>query len=720
MEIAKLLTSTAAKGNTVVSSTNNSQHKPSVTFNEYMSNFLDAANEVRNSRKPQTSFISNENTAVSSKKSFQKFEKEFKSDTDNTDLNMENVLPIVPLNPQEMEAFERIAVLVADGSIDSEALSELSEEDLSEVVEWVLAGASGIFEPYTADDIEINTDELVTENTDVFGLNSNLAALDQLEGVYSKLGEKNFSSSDMAQIAELLDIKGLDSVEIDKLSQAIVELAEKYTADVQNVNASSEEEVDVELNLRDMLKNVPKNELATEIKGVLEEINAKGDLPEIPDTVLKSLCIEVVNVNNKMLDAAELNSKLLDGLNNNQELREQILKNISSPEGSEELIKTVKDEGIGSNNTEIIDNLAAAVLEDNTPEEVAEITLEENDSSSTTNSKVAITDTNLVATSKIEEDVTLENSSVNEESETSKKGEPAPLKETNSDSIKNSNADSLEDKNIKVSVNTISESGSENIDKEQVKDNLKDNLTDRAYSGDNSSSTGEQDFDEETQSEGENSKQGYKGNFDEIVTVKDDSESAIKPDLGENFVESESKVEFKSFLSETPQSPYTSDNPYVKYADMIENLDRLSKLMVNNSDKAMKSVTMELSPPELGKLTIEVSVKDGQANAAIKVETDGAKQMLLNNIEQLKRNLESHGLKLENFEVELNKQNDQNRDQQNAFTQAQQEENQRQSRRRKNRGNLLSTQNDTDKNSVEPEQVRNNKVGSDGSVDIVA
>ena len=719
MEIAKLLTSTAAKGNTVESSTNSSQHKPSVTFNEYMSNFLDAANEVRNNRKPQTSFISNEKTVVIVKNSLQKFKKDFKSDNDNSDFNIENVLPIVPLNPQEMEAFERIAVMVADGSIDSEALSELSEEDLSEVVEWVLAGASGIFEPYT-NEIEINTDELVTEKTDVFGLNSNLAALDQLEDVYSQLSEKNFSNSDMAQIAELLNIKGLDTVEIDKLSQAIVELAEKYTANAQNVNTSSKDEVDVEFNLRDMLKNVPKNELATEIKGVLEEINAEVDLPEIPDTVLKSLCIEVVNVNNKMLDAAELNSKLLDGLSNNQELREQILNNISNPEASEELIKTVKDESIGSNNADIIDELAEAVLEDNTPEEVAEIIFEENDNSSIANNKVVISETNFTDTSKVGEEVTIENSSVNEEPEASKKGEPTPLKENNSDSIKNSNEDSLEDKNIKVSVNMTSESGGENIEKEQVKDNLKDNLTDRAYSGDNSASTGEQDLDDETQSEGENSKQGYKGGFDEIVTVKDDSESAIKPDFGENFVESESKAEFKAFLPETPQSPYTSDNPYVKYADMIENLDRLSKLMVNNSDKEMKSVTMELSPPELGKLTIEVSVKDGQANAAIKVETDGAKQMLLNNIEQLKRNLESHGLKLENFEVELNKQNDQNRDQQNAFAQAQQEENQRQSRRKKNSGNSFSTQNNTDKDSVEPEQVRNNKVGDDGSVDIVA
>ena len=716
MEIAKLLTSTAAKGRTSESSTNSSQHKPSVTFNEYMSNFLDVAKDVRGNRKSENSFISNEKTVSITKKSFHKIEKVFKSDADNNDFDNENAgFAIVPLDPQEIEAFERIAVLVADGSLDSEALSELSEEELSEVVEWVLAGASGIFEPYTKD-IDIKTNESSTENTDVFGLTSNLVALDQLEDVYSRIGEKNLSNSDMAEIAELLNLKELDVIEIDKLSQKILELAEKYSSNIQNVDTPiAEGEVDVDFNLRDMLKNVPKNELITEIKGVLNEINADVDLPNMPETVLKSLCIEVVNVNNKMLDAAEVNSKLLDGLNNNQDLREQILNNISNPEVSDDLIRAVKDTGITSENNEIIDELATAVLDDSTSEEIAEITVEANNSQNKNNT-ASIDVNQKTEFIQNEGEVLVENVQFSEEQENCKTVEQTAQKEVNTDLPQKSKEDLVNDENIKAPVNTISENGNEPIDKEQVKDNL----TGRAYSGDNSSSTGEQGFGDETQNENEDLKQDLNRNFDEIITVKDDSESVVKPDFGENLAEPESKVEFKAFLPESPKTPYTTDNPYVKYADMIENIDRLSKLMVNNSDKAMKSVTMELSPPELGKLTIEVSVKDGQANAAIKVETDGAKQMLLNNIEQLKRNLESHGLKLENFEVELNKQNDQNRDQQNAFAQAQQEENKKQSRRNKNGSNSSVKQNNTDKNSIESEQTRSNKIGNDGSVDIVA
>lgn len=716
MDVAQLLTTSVSKSSGLQNSSGSSASKTSATFNDYLNSFLEAANEVKNTRSNQTatSSVSVSKVGIASV-SETKFSgvKANKTDENPDDTGSGTEFALNSMTPEEQEAFERIAILVSDGSLDSEAMAELSEDELEEIVEWVLAGASGLFAPYNIEDDSVRMSGTV--ETDLFGLEDGAKALSQLEEVYNKIGNTDLSESDMAVIGELLDMQELDSVEIDRLAQAILEIADEYSAAEAGDSDTGEE-----MNLRELLKNVPEEELVAKIEGVLSEFEVDVELPEIPEAVLKSLCIEVVNVNNKMLDAAELNAKLLDGLNNNNELREKILSSISDLKTSDELMNTVTEDA-GINNSEVIDDLAEAVLEDSTSEELVDVDSEIAELTVKAETPVVADEIEAAAQESESQIPELKHPALNDSSILGQNAENESKTVDNIiktiDPEQKSVQELAGDNEVKITVNKSDEINTTEEAVRDAKDTGKDLLTGRAYSGDNSANSDSDSTEEETPDK-KSLKQEGKITLQEGVTIEESSESAFKSAFGDTLLEVETKTDVKITVPETPLQSYTSDNPYVKYAEMIENLDRLSKLMVNNADKAMKSVTMELSPPELGKLTIEVSVKDGQANASIKVETDGAKQMLLNNLEQLKRNLESHGIKLENFEVELDRQQEQSQEEHNAFARAQQDAENRSSKRRQNGTKAVGSDgNEDEENKTE---TRRNVVGEDGSVDIVA
>ena len=364
MEIAQFLRSAIANTGYAGGAGGKAQNRTSATFNEYLSNFLNTANEVRQARAGTGSGLKDSGRVVSGNvlpgENIVLFKGAF-SGEDVPEM-------LEPMTPDEQEAFERIALLIADGSLDSQELSELSEDEMDEIVAWVLSGASGLFEPYAPVGMP---EENITENNDMdlFGLEKNIEILQQLQDVYSRIDDSDLSKSETAAIGQLLDIENLDLVEVDRLSQAIIELAEKY-GDATEMDIE-QPAAETGLTLREMLKNVPAEELTEVLQRTLESGEAEAELPELPETVLKSLCIEVVNVNNKTLDAAEINSRLLDGLNNNSELREQILRDVSDKQNGEELLTAVDAELLESADGEVADVLAEAVLEDSTEEELA-------------------------------------------------------------------------------------------------------------------------------------------------------------------------------------------------------------------------------------------------------------------------------------------------------------------------------------------------------------
>ncbi len=736
MEIAQLLTGSVS---TAVSSSSASgtQVKTSSAFSDCLNSVLDAASQVKSvstattatRTSSQTTETSTGDSSQSSAKSLKSKSSKVKSnqsvddDVDSSDDIDETSAAVAALTPEELEALQRIAVLISDGSLDPESMSELSEDELEEVVDWVLDGADGLFAPYDSTATQQQNIQSDNENLTLFGMDDSYENLEQLESIYDRISKSSLTEKDTAAIGDLINISDLDPVEIDKISQAILELAEKYAGTDDQSAISSDDEA---MSLKDMLKLVPEDELATAVEGVLEEIEPDVELPELPETVLKSLCIEVVNVNNRMLDAAELNSKLLDGLNNNADLREQILSQLSNLESGQELMDSVADEA--ATTSELADTLADAVLEDSAEGEIAElisadsevtaVDSEIEDELPEAGTETTAAENTLDVLDKFlgdSEEATAKNADNGKESVNTN----AQATQVKSENSQVSVTEAVVKDDVKTAEATVVTEEVTEVQPEALKDTGKDSLTGRSYNGENTAggATSDTVVDEELSGQGEN-KQQSSGGSEEGLGSEDDPASILKSDY--EVVEPDTKADFKTVVNESVNNTATTENPYVRYADMMENIDRLSKLMASSAEKSMKSVTMELSPPELGKMTIEVSVKDGQANAAIKVETDGAKNMLLNNVEQLKRNLEGHGIKLENFEVELNKQQQDGRGEQSAFAQAQQEEQERRFRRRQNSGKVSGVAGQSAEETLETESSETSVIREDGSVDVVA
>jgi flagellar hook-length control protein FliK len=64
-------------------------------------------------------------------------------------------------------------------------------------------------------------------------------------------------------------------------------------------------------------------------------------------------------------------------------------------------------------------------------------------------------------------------------------------------------------------------------------------------------------------------------------------------------------------------------------------------------------VRLRLSPPELGSLRLELSVRDGALLARLEVETSSARSLLLDSLPQLRERLAAQEIKIERFEVDL-------------------------------------------------------------------
>lgn len=66
------------------------------------------------------------------------------------------------------------------------------------------------------------------------------------------------------------------------------------------------------------------------------------------------------------------------------------------------------------------------------------------------------------------------------------------------------------------------------------------------------------------------------------------------------------------------------------------------------------SLRLELKPPSLGEVSLELTVKDGVVKATMLTDTQAAKNILENGLEQLKQQLDMQGLKVERVEIMVN------------------------------------------------------------------
>jgi len=100
--------------------------------------------------------------------------------------------------------------------------------------------------------------------------------------------------------------------------------------------------------------------------------------------------------------------------------------------------------------------------------------------------------------------------------------------------------------------------------------------------------------------------------------------------------------------------------------------------ILKNMGQGRTQLVLRLDPPDLGKLNMVLSVKDGEVSAVFRAETSDAQRVISEQLSQLKQHLEQQGIRVGKMEVQTQLQGEQNGNQWHgagSHNQAQEREN---------------------------------------------
>jgi len=90
---------------------------------------------------------------------------------------------------------------------------------------------------------------------------------------------------------------------------------------------------------------------------------------------------------------------------------------------------------------------------------------------------------------------------------------------------------------------------------------------------------------------------------------------------------------------------------YQMFRDKItDNIENSIKLLISSGES---KATIQLHPPELGRLQVELIAHENQVTAKINTENIAVKEVIMSNLNQLKSNLENNGTQINKFDVEV-------------------------------------------------------------------
>ncbi len=90
---------------------------------------------------------------------------------------------------------------------------------------------------------------------------------------------------------------------------------------------------------------------------------------------------------------------------------------------------------------------------------------------------------------------------------------------------------------------------------------------------------------------------------------------------------------------------------YQELSDKI--LNKVGNVIKYMATKGGESVTVKLQPPELGKIQVELVLKENTINAKINTENIAVKEIILTNLDQLKAGIENNGFNINRLDVEI-------------------------------------------------------------------
>jgi flagellar hook-length control protein FliK len=86
-------------------------------------------------------------------------------------------------------------------------------------------------------------------------------------------------------------------------------------------------------------------------------------------------------------------------------------------------------------------------------------------------------------------------------------------------------------------------------------------------------------------------------------------------------------------------------------ADRARFVQRVARAFESAVDHAGQ-VRLRLHPPELGSLRLDLTIRNGQMSARLETETEAARNMLMENLPELKERLAGHHIQVERFDIE--------------------------------------------------------------------
>lgn len=166
--------------------------------------------------------------------------------------------------------------------------------------------------------------------------------------------------------------------------------------------------------------------------------------------------------------------------------------------------------------------------------------------------------------------------------------------------------------------------------------------------------------------------------------------------------------------SESPASQRTAEaeSDPVPTGDRVRFVQRVGRAF-QAARPGSNEIQLKLSPPELGTMRLSITVEQGVVSAKVETETAAARNILLDNLPALRERLAEQEIRVEKFDVDVGRDNQQN-DQQSQFSSRDREANSRAS----STGNLstgdsLATEADSTTPTAQPAHVV-----SDDSLDV--
>lgn len=548
------------------------------------------------------------------------------------------MLPFVQTtDPLGQEALNRIAGLTADGVIDPEVLSGLSNDQISELADWALAGAGGLFaafDPAATPGDTTGAASLLAGDTARpladFGFGMATQAMTQLQQLQQALagdataaGATDATGAPSALSALLSDLGGTGALSQDALAQ----IADSLRAALQAGQPATND-----LAASSLVQSLSGDELAALLNSSLEQSGASA-LPALPEAVVRSLGVTLLSYSEEPVveaDASDL-TRLYSGLTgSNAGLREALLAQSQiAATGNNEPAALQPDLDAATAPTDAEQTAPGAQLAADAALEGAPDLLP---AAGTTAGSL-------------------------------KHGVLAQAPETGQATTAQTASAQAQPAAASATAELLSQPANAGAAGDATDAQAAAALPDFADGSAQQDGEGEPSLRDQAallqavRASATESAEVSSSGFTATLKASMFQQAADElPGLAPQNAAGVAGAGAASATNVPTSEQHQSADATLRYAQMSENIDRLQKLMQSaTSGSGLKSLTMQLTPDELGKIAIRIELRDGAVHATIKTENDAARDMLLSGSDQLRKTLEASGVKLDSFDVSVNR-----------------------------------------------------------------